>query len=152
MSFRKKAREAIKSRMNISSLGCWEYSLKIRPNGYARITFMGESWYAHRLAFFAFNGELIDGLDVCHSCDNRKCVNPNHLSQGTRKENMQDCVSKGRHATGFRLPQTKLSEVNKKEIMQLVMSGEKYPDIARNFNVSRQLVGKIAIKGGVRIR
>lgn len=56
-----------------------------------------ERWRAHRLSFFLLKGPLADDLVVMHSCDNRRCVNPSHLSLGTSADNVDDMMSKGRH-------------------------------------------------------
>jgi len=52
---------------------------------------------AHRVAFYLHNGSINNNLNVNHSCDNKLCCNPDHLWQGTQKENLQDMSSKGRH-------------------------------------------------------
>ena len=54
---------------------------------------------AHRKAYFLFCDHIPDGMDVCHTCDNRWCVNPEHLYVATRRKNMADCKLRGR-ATG----------------------------------------------------
>ncbi len=145
------ARKRVIARIFITESGCWEWLLKVRPNGYARVTYQGDSWYAHRLSFTAFKSEIPKGLDVCHTCDNRKCVNPEHLFVGTRKENMNDCVSKGRQAKGDSLRDmkgektnfSKLIEDQVVEIRQLNRDGAKTIDIAKAFNVSADNIRRI---------
>jgi len=146
----KDARVRIMNRVSVSDSLCWEWVLKVRPNGYARVTFKGKSWYAHRLSYVAFNGEIPKGMDVCHKCDNRKCCNPSHLFVGTRKDNMQDAAAKGRTAKGLSVPQSKLSEDDKNAILDRVLSGEIYKTIADDFNVTRHAIGYVAIKNGIR--
>jgi len=145
-----RARVKIVERINITDGGCWEWKLKVRPNGYARVTYLRQSMYAHRLSFEAFNGYIDPQLDVCHQCDNRKCVNPFHLLQGTRKDNMQDAVSKGRQATGAKLPQTKIHGKDLRIVLEMISDGFKYKDIAEMYNVTKSCIGYIARKNNIR--
>lgn len=57
-------------------------------------------WLAHRFSYSIHKGDIPEGKIVMHSCDNPRCVNPDHLSAGTMKENMDDCIKKGRRASG----------------------------------------------------
>lgn len=146
-----RARVKVVQRINIiESTGCWEWRLKVRPNGYARVTYLGKSMYAHRLSFEAFNGYIDPKKDICHSCDNRKCVNPNHLFQGARKDNMQDAVSKNRQAKGLMLPQTKIHGKILDEVLSMAKDGVKYQYIANKFNVTKSCIGYIARKNNIR--
>ena len=82
---------------------CWEWlGTKHSKGGYGYAYFR-KPVLAHRLAYIFSAGEVPDHLCVCHKCDNRLCVNPDHLFLGTRDDNNKDCVSKGRQAKGNQL-------------------------------------------------
>lgn len=77
--------------------GCWNWTKSIGNNGYGRISINNKRQLAHRLSFKLHNGYLPNEMHVCHSCDNRKCINPKHLWLGTDKDNLRDMVKKGRN-------------------------------------------------------
>jgi HNH endonuclease len=78
--------------------GCWEWIGAI-SRGYGKFKVGTRKVRAHRLAYELFVGEIPEGMCVCHSCDNTRCVNPNHLFLGTEQTNATDKVVKGRAGT-----------------------------------------------------
>lgn len=75
---------------------CWIWNGPRVPSGYGRIRWNGRDSYAHRCSYELHKGPVPPGMHVCHTCDNPPCVNPKHLFHGTRQDNMQDSVRKGR--------------------------------------------------------
>lgn len=88
-----------------SRTDCWDWKGYIGSTGYGQVwrtlKRCGLSNKAHRWAWYLKNGPILDNMCVLHKCDNRKCVNPNHLFLGTAKDNAQDCTKKGRYALGY---------------------------------------------------
>lgn len=86
--------ERVLSRWVADESGCWISSYSVGSHGYAQV-----GWHeagrirmtlVHRVAWFAFNGPIPDGLTVDHMCHTRRCVNPTHLRLLTNVENARD--------------------------------------------------------------
>ena len=75
---------------------CWIWNGSFSKNGYGRLFLAHKTISAHVFSYLINNGEIIKGNVIMHSCDNKACVNPSHLSSGTQMENIKDCFSKNR--------------------------------------------------------
>ena len=96
--------EDIKSNYKINPKnGCHEWCGPNTSLGYGFYTIQSSKDYAHRLFWEITFGPIPDGKQILHKCDNRCCVNPDHLYTGTQKENVEDMVRRGRHLGGHKL-------------------------------------------------
>lgn len=125
---------------------CWEWIGTITSHGYGHFKRNGKLYRAHRLSFALFNGTIPAGVLVCHSCDNRKCVNPDHLWLGSNQDNSIDMSMKGRgvgnrikHHSGDDNVNTKLTK-DKITAIKNLSSSLSQRAIARIFNVSQASV------------
>jgi hypothetical protein len=91
---------------------CWLWVGKKMIDGYGNMWVEGKQIPAHRLSWLLHNGSIKEGLKVCHKCDVRHCVNPQHLFLGTQMDNMRDMIEKGRarKVRGSQQWQAKLDE------------------------------------------
>lgn len=79
---------------------CWLWTGAISSTGYGSVRVNTIGYSAHVLSFLFANGSVPEPpLEIMHKCDNRMCVNPDHLEAGTREKNIQDCVDRGRHGS-----------------------------------------------------
>lgn len=79
--------------------GCWIFCGSLDTSGYGLIGVGGSGniGKAHRESFKIYRGTIPEGMQICHTCDVRCCVNPAHLFVGTLQDNMEDRDKKGRH-------------------------------------------------------
>jgi HNH endonuclease len=94
-------RARLLSHATIEGTDCWEWQGAL-AQGYGSFYLRGRNTNASRAMWLLFCGPHDDfatiphGMDVCHTCDNRRCINPAHLWLGTRRDNVQDARQKGR--------------------------------------------------------
>jgi hypothetical protein len=124
--------------------GCIEWLGGFSANGYGAIKYNGRMEGTHRMAYELCKEDIPAGLWVLHTCDNRACVNPDHLFLGTAKINKRDCMNKDRHAYGSRSGMAKLNNDKVRKIRQLLSAGELTEEaIGKMFDVSQTTVSQI---------
>ena len=106
--------------------GCLEWRGSGTPRGYGQLKIGGKVRLIHRLSWELVHGEVPEGMQVMHSCDNPPCWEIAHLSLGSPKDNMQDMFSKGRanKAQGAQHGNAKISEADAREILRLAATKE----------------------------
>lgn len=129
--------------------GCWNWTA-FKNRGYGKLTISENGnirvWLAHRISYFLYVGHLPHHLMVCHHCDNPSCVNPHHLFLGTRVDNCNDMVKKGRVAKGQDSGKAKLTNQDVFTIRYLITNGLSNKAIAYFFNVRPNTISGIKTK------
>lgn len=120
---------------------CWFWRGQVNRGGYG----VHGKILAHRASWLITRGEIPERLKILHHCDNRRCVNPNHLYAGTMMQNMRDMVDRGRanKARGEANWIAKLNTERVIEIRRRSAAGEQKASLAREFGVTASCVGSI---------
>jgi hypothetical protein len=128
---------------------CWNWTRSTNGCGYGTLRVAGRTVYAHRLALELSGEKIPESAHVLHACDNPRCINPAHLSTGTRSDNMKDAVTKGRLAPvpvsfpGEVNPASRLSEEGVRSVRRLAANGLKQSEIAERHGISQSQVSNI---------
>lgn len=127
---------------------CWEWQAARNSHGYGHFKLYGTMMSAHRYAFYLKHQRYPNkGMVVRHTCDNPGCVNPDHLLEGTQRDNANDMVARGRQVVRDQKGENngaaklKMSQVN--EIKARIAAGEKNTTIAPDYGVTHQMISKI---------
>lgn len=126
--------------------GCWIWNGARGSEGYPELRREGKVFRMHREFYAIHKGEIPRGVFVCHTCDVRNCVNPDHLFIGTPKENTHDMISKGRNVpprSGERHNHAKLTECKVLEVIGLAKEGCSYRSIARKFGMHHTTISDL---------
>lgn len=120
---------------------CWLWSGTRNKYGYGVFLLPGEKPVrAHRHSYALTRGPIPDGLVVMHACDNPACVNPDHLSLGTKLDNNRDAARKDRNARGERNGHAKLTAA---DVQHIRTSGASRADLAFRFGVDPSTISQI---------
>lgn len=127
---------------------CWNWTASKRSKfGYGAFKMNGKLHDAHRASWILKNGEIPIGIYVCHKCDNPSCVNPDHLFLGSPKDNVLDCIEKGR----FSFPKKNSYEFKKGHLRSRFISEDTIKSIKSDLVFPRCLTLKqISEKHGVK--
>jgi len=130
----------------VADNGCWEWNGRVHRLGYGEIDFAGHSLKAHRAFYETFVGPIPEGLFVCHSCDNRKCVNyAEHLWLGDAYANMQDMAAKGRGglSRGEKSGTAKMTDSTVTTLRADRVAGDSLKVLAERYGIAQSTVSSI---------
>ena len=138
--------ERFRAKVCVAESGCWEW-IGARNGGsrgprYGNFVFKGTVHKAHRVAWEIYRGQIPVGVEVCHRCDNEKCVNPDHLFLGTHQDNMDDMMRKGRGNRDGKASR-KVTDDQVREIRLRAAAGVTAAEMARELGMSKSGVCRI---------
>jgi len=117
--------------------GCWLWDGGGKDDGYSQIKIKQKAVYVHRFAYERECGPIPSGMLVCHSCDVRCCVNPDHLFLGTHADNHADMDRKGRQSKGGKVHTAKLLP---EQVWEIRRSTKSSRALAREYGVGQRSI------------
>lgn len=124
----------------VEETGCVRFTGGLNSSGYGNLWVNGKTVGAHRVAYELANGPIPKGSVLRHTCDNRYCVNPEHLVLGTHRENMEDMTKRGRQARGSQISTCVLTE---EDVRFIRSSGKSGVELAQILGISPVTISRI---------
>lgn len=125
--------------LTANSEKCWEWQGSQDSSGYGLMFYQNKYYKAHRFAWF-LNFGFFPALFLLHSCDNRICVNLNHLREGTHQENMNDAKERHRIVKGENSHKAVLKESEVLEIRKSLTNNAIASTLAKEYGVSETCI------------
>lgn len=140
--------ECLEKNYDVTEKGCWEWKGSLTHYGYPQVNRNGKVHLLHRVFFEKFRRKVPKNLCVLHMCDNRCCINPLHLFLGTKKDNTQDMIKKGRCGSlkGEKSGKSKLTEEQVREIRKLRDTGYSFHKLSKIFEITSQAIWAICVR------
>ncbi|MCC7061058.1 MAG: HNH endonuclease, partial [Burkholderiaceae bacterium] len=124
---------------------CWVWTGALLKTGYGSIRVNHKSERAHRISYVLTHGSIPEGAILRHSCDNPRCVNPDHLISGTKRENTLDAIERGQHVTGERHKNAKLTAADVVTIRYALATGTTGRELAAKYKVDAKTISNIKL-------
>ena len=129
----------------VTESGCWIWTGAASKWGYGYLKIKGIMYRAHRIAYELYRGSIPEGMFVCHKCDVRSCVNPDHLFVGTHADNMADREAKGRSNPPYGEAHW-MAKLTEDKIKKIQTEEGTNREIAEKYNISTTTVWRIKHK------
>lgn len=122
---------------------CIEYPNKPGSSGYSQIYKDGKHWTAHRYFYTQAHGPIPSGLLVCHKCDNKLCVNLDHLYLGTHSDNALDAYQRNRRKSRQGELATNVAKLTRAEAIDVKYSTKTSKELEALYNINQSQVSRI---------
>jgi hypothetical protein len=129
--------EEFKTKHSVNlATGCYEWIGKVGGRGYPVFSIANKQETGHRLIWEHERGPIPDGMCVCHKCDNRKCVNVDHLFLGTRADNNRDMYAKKRNVKA-------MAKLEPSQVREIFLSKDRVVELAARYKIGRSQIYSI---------
>ena len=123
----------LKGHCKVDTNNCWNWTRCVSKNGYGKYKTKDKTWQVHRLSYILYKGPVPKDKFVLHKCDNRRCLNPDHLYVGTIAQNILDALSRDRWPL----------KLTNSQILEIRKATGRQEDLAKHYGVSQPQISRI---------